>query len=67
MFRFLISAIALAGVLATAQPVFADPLATTPDHADRAQAAAGTEQVAAPGPASSWSSDTMAPVGMGWG
>jgi hypothetical protein len=73
MLRFVIFA-ALAGVLATVQPAFADPLGVP----DQAQAAAAvTEQPASPAPASSWSVDTTAPaanaergkapVGFGWG
>jgi hypothetical protein len=69
MFRFVLSAVALAGVLATAHPVFADRVA-----ADPAQAAAAVTQQA---PVSLWSSDAtapatglgknVAPAGFGWG
>jgi hypothetical protein len=77
MLRFALSAIALAGVLATAHPAFADPLAATPcDHAE--VAAAGAERTAAPQPARPSSTDAKAPantgigkdvvpVGFGWG
>jgi hypothetical protein len=76
MFRFALSAVALAGVLVTAQPSFADPLAAT--ASDHAQAAAPTEQLAPPVPAAAASSDAPAPanagrskdiifVGFGWG
>jgi len=77
MLRFVLSAVALAGVLATAQPAVADRLAATPsDHAQAA--AAATKQPAPPAPASSSSSDAPAParaglgkgivpVGFGWG
>jgi hypothetical protein len=76
MLRLVLSAVALAGVLAAAQPAIADPLAATAsDHAK----VAATEQPASPAPASSWSSDASAPgtdteqrkdfipVGFGWG
>jgi hypothetical protein len=70
MLRFVLSAVVLAGVLAMAQPVFADPLAAT--ASDHAQAAAtAIEQPASPAPA--WSSDmpnagkNIAPAGFGWG
>jgi hypothetical protein len=75
MLRFALSAVALAGVLAVAQPVSADPLAAT--ASDHAQAAAATiEQPASPAPA--WSSSDApatsaelgknnAPAGFGWG
>jgi hypothetical protein len=53
MLRFALSAVTLVGVLAVAQPVFADPLAATAfDHAQAA--AAAIEQPASPVPA--WSS-----------
>jgi hypothetical protein len=81
MLRFALSAIALVGVLAMAQPVFADPLAAT--GSDHAQAAAATiEQLASPAPAWSSTSDRpatsagpgkniapagFAPAGFGWG
>ena len=72
MLRFALPAVALVGVLAMAQPVFADPLAATvSDHAQAA--AAAIEQPASPAPA--WSSDMPAtnagknitPAGFGWG
>jgi hypothetical protein len=76
MLRFALSAVALVGVLAVAQPVFADPLtATASDHAQAA--AAAIEQPASPAPAWSSSSDAPAasvglgknnaPAGFGWG
>jgi hypothetical protein len=61
MFRFVLSAIAFAGVLATVQPVFADVPATTP--ADHAEVAAAREYPAPPEP----SSNMTVPVGFGWG
>jgi len=75
MLRFARSAVALAAVLATAQPIFADPLAAT--ASDSAQAAAAMDQSASP--ASVWSSSSdaaattagpgknVAPAGFGWG
>jgi hypothetical protein len=67
MLRSILSAVALAGLIAVAHPAFADPLAATP--ADHAQpAAAATQQPAAPAPASSTRSlDGPAPAGFGWG
>jgi hypothetical protein len=76
MLRFALPAVALVGVLAMAQPVFADPLAATAsDHAEAA--AAAIEQPASPAPAWSSSSDApatsarlgknIAPAGFGWG
>jgi hypothetical protein len=77
MLRFALSAVALAGVLATAYPAFADPLAAAPcDHAE--VAAPGPEQTAAPPPARPSPTDAKAPantglgkdivpVGFGWG
>lgn len=78
MLRSFISAVALAGVLATAQPSFAEPLAAT--ATDQAQAAApATEQPAPPAVGQSSSSDAttrasawpphkdIIPVGFGWG
>lgn len=74
MLRFVLSAVALAAVLATVTPASADPLdATASDHT---QAAAAATQPATPSaPASSRSSDVSAPasvkdaspVGFGWG
>jgi hypothetical protein len=72
MLRSVLSAVALAAVLATVTPAFADPLdATTSDHT---QAAAAATQ-STPVPASSRTSDVSAPasakdsspVGFGWG
>jgi hypothetical protein len=76
MMRFALFAVALAAVLATAQPVFADPLAATAsDHAQAAAAAA--EQPTSPTPVWSSSPDApatsagsgknIAPAGFGWG
>lgn len=73
MLRSILSAVALAAVLATAHPTLADPLdATASDHS---QAAAAATREATPLPASSASSNTSAPasakdsspVGFGWG
>jgi hypothetical protein len=55
MLRFFFPALALAGVLAAAQPCFADPAF------DRVQAAAASEQ-ASPEPATPWSSDAAIPA-----
>jgi hypothetical protein len=76
MLRLALSAFALAGVLATAQPAFADPLAAS----DRAQATApATEQPALLPGGQTWSPSTDVtvptsagaskdvPVGFGWG
>ena len=50
MFRFVLSAVALVGLLAAAHPVFADPVpATASDHAQAA--AAAMQQPASPAPA----------------
>jgi hypothetical protein len=76
MFRFALSAVALAATLATAHPVFTDPLpVTAPDHAQAA--AAAVAQPPSPAPTWSWSPDASpatgvghgenAPVGLGWG
>ena len=75
MLRSIISAVALAGVLATALPAFADPLAAT--ASDHAQAAApATEQPATArsspsdeqAPATNWPPrKDIVPVGFGWG
>jgi hypothetical protein len=77
MLRLIFSAIALAGVLETAQPAFADPFAST--AADFAQTAASAAAQPAPkAPTGSSSSDATAPtsavrdldiasVGFGWG
>ena len=66
MLRFTFSAVALAAVLMTTHPSFADPLpAATSDYV---QAAAGAAEQPAPSPAAwSPSSDVTAPVGFGWG
>lgn len=70
MLRLVISAAALAGILAV-QPAFTAP------PADQARAAAARESSASPAPPSSWSVDAKAPasnaerdkapVGLGWG
>jgi hypothetical protein len=76
MIRSVLSVFALAAVVATARPVFADPLAAT--VSDHTQVAAAAEQSALPAPAWSSSSDEAAPtntglgkdaipVGFGWG
>jgi hypothetical protein len=75
MLRSVLSVIALAGVLAAAQPAFADPAAATAP--DQIQAAASpTEQPASPPPARASSPDAPASagvaknitfVGFGWG
>jgi hypothetical protein len=75
MSRFVLTAFALAGLLAAAHPAFTDPVA--PTASDHAQAAApAREQAPIAGPAWSPSSDAPAsasfgkgitPVGFGWG
>jgi hypothetical protein len=65
MVRFVLSVVALAGVLAVAHPVSADPLAAT--AFDFAQAAAAAEQPSLPAPVRATSSDALAPTGFGWG
>ena len=67
MVRSILSAVALAGLIAVAHPAFADPLsATASDHAQPAAAAA--QVPASPAPASSPRSlDSTAPAGFGWG
>jgi hypothetical protein len=74
MLRIALSAVVLAGILATAHPVLADPLAATaPDQV--LDAASATERPV-PAPASFPSPDApesensglgKAPVGFGWG
>jgi hypothetical protein len=70
MLRLALFAVALAGMVATAQPSFAGSSdATTSDRAQAAEVAA-KEQAASPAPA--WSSSLSsspsdAPVGFGWG
>ena len=66
MLRSILSSVVLAGVLATAQPVFADPLAApAPDHA---QAAAATMEQPAPLPTPATNAERgNAPAGFGWG
>jgi hypothetical protein len=67
MLRSILSAVALAGVIAAAYPALADAVtATASEHAQ--PAAATTEQPAVPVPASSPRSlDAPAPAGFGWG
>jgi hypothetical protein len=78
MLRFVLSVVALAGVLVTAQPAFADPLAATAsDHAQTAVPA--VEQPApqasaqkasspdAPAPANSGRGTDINFIGFGWG
>jgi hypothetical protein len=66
MFRLTLSAVALAGVLVTMHPSFADPLPVA--TSDYVQAAAAASEQPAPSPAAwSPSSDVAAPVGPGWG
>ncbi len=74
MLRSILSAVALAAVLATGAPAFADPLdASASDHTQAT--AAATQQPTPSVPASSRSSDVSAPasakdfspVGFGWG
>jgi hypothetical protein len=74
MLRSILSAVALAAVLATVNPAFADPLnATASDHSQAA--AAATQQPIPSAPTSSGSLDVSAPasakdsspVGFGWG
>jgi hypothetical protein len=75
MFRNVLYAVALGGVLAAAHPVFADPLASA--AAEHAQAASATKQTASTAhalpststvtaPARNQSQED-APVGFGWG
>jgi hypothetical protein len=66
MLRLTLSAVALAGVLVTTHPGFADSLpAATADHVE---AVAATAEQPTPSPAAwSPSSDAIAPVGTGWG
>ena len=75
MFRFVLSVIALAGVVAAAQPSFAD--AVVSGECNRVHVATrAPEQPAPPAPSRSSSEDTTAsgglgkdvvPVGLGWG
>ncbi len=73
MLRSVLSTVALAAVLATAHPAFADPLETM--ASDQSQAAAAAAQQATPVPASSAgaviivpaSTKDFSPVGSGWG
>ena len=67
MLSLTLSAVALAGVLVTTHPGFADSLpAATADHVQAAAAAAAEQPTPSP---TAWSpsSDTIAPVGLGWG
>jgi hypothetical protein len=67
MLRSILSAVALAGLIAVIQPSFAGPIAAT--ASDLAQpAAAAAEPPASLLPAASpRSSDAPAPAGFGWG
>jgi hypothetical protein len=66
MLRLALFAVALVGVIATAQPSFADPVGATTSDDGQTAAVAATQQVASPVPV--WSSpDATAPVGFGWG
>ena len=72
MLRFALSAVAFAGVLVVAQPVFADPLAGTASEYAQ-DAAAVIEQPASPASssdapaASAGLGKNNAPTGFGWG
>jgi hypothetical protein len=66
MFRLSLSAVVLAGVLATAHPVLADPLVATA-ASDHAQTAASATEQPIPAPASSSSPDVAAPANAGLG
>jgi hypothetical protein len=73
MLRSVLSAVALAAILATVHPAFADRLETM--ASGHTQAAAAATQQTTPGPASPAALDTTAPasakdtspVGFGWG
>jgi len=79
MLRFVMSAMALAGVLATALPATADPLAAT--ASDHAKAAAPADQQSAapvasrsssldaaePAPSNARFGKDIIPIGFGWG
>ena len=67
MLRSILSAVALAGVIAAAHPALADVVAATAsEHAQ--PAAAAMEQPGVPAPVSSPRSlDAPAPAGFGWG
>jgi len=73
MLRFVLFAFALATILVTGRPVFADPVEIM--ACDHGQAAAAATQQATPVPASSGAPETTAPatgkdsspVGFGWG
>jgi hypothetical protein len=66
MFRFVFSAVALAGVLATAHPVFADRVTATTSDPAHAAAAATEQPTPLLVPAMSGERGT-APAGFGWG
>jgi hypothetical protein len=74
MVRFILSAVALAGFLATARPGLADPVAAVAPEQTRA-ATAATEQSAppananpdAPAPVSASLGKGVIAVGFGWG
>jgi hypothetical protein len=67
MLRIIVSAVVIAGILASAQPAFADAAAAT--ASEHAQPAAAAAQQSAPPAAGSSprSSDVTAPAGFGWG
>jgi hypothetical protein len=74
MLRIVLSAVVLAGILATAHPVLADPLATTASDPVLDAASATERPVPAPAsfpspdaPASENAGPGNAPVGFGWG
>jgi hypothetical protein len=67
MVRLILSAVALAGFLATAHPGLADPVAPVAPEQTRATTAAATEQPAPPPSARSSSLDATAPVSAGLG
>jgi hypothetical protein len=69
MLRFALSAMALAGILATTLPAFADPpTATASDHVQAAAATTAPPAPPAPGRSSGASEpDGFVPVGLGWG
>jgi hypothetical protein len=65
MLRLIHSAVALAGMLVTARPSFADPLPVAPSNYVQLVAAAAAEQPAPSAAAWSLSSDATAPAGLG--
>jgi hypothetical protein len=70
MLRFALSAMALAGILATTFPAFADAptAAAASDHSQAAAATTAPPAPAAPGRSSGAPEpDDFIPVGLGWG